>query len=63
MCGDSVDLLDAHYQVELDRERAPAEGEKLTRERRLLAFCDESCADAWLDETTTVADEVADANH
>ncbi len=49
-CGDDVDLLEAHYQVELDRERPRSEGEKLTHERRLLAFCDADCADAWLDE-------------
>lgn len=49
LCGDAVDLLGPHYQVELDRERTPGNGSKLTRERRLLSFCDEACATAWLD--------------
>ncbi|WP_336022008.1 hypothetical protein [Halobellus salinisoli] len=48
-CGGRVDLSEAHYQVQLDRERTPASGEKLTHERRLLAFCDADCADTWLD--------------
>lgn len=51
-CGDSVDLLEDHYQVELDRERTPGRSEKLTRERRLLAFCDAECADWWLGEAS-----------
>ncbi len=50
-CGERVDLRGPHHQVELDRERTPGAGSKLTRERRLLAFCDEACATAWLDET------------
>ena len=48
-CGDRVDLMEAHYQVELDRERTSGDAEKLTRERRLLAFCDADCAETWLD--------------
>ena len=48
-CGDAVDLRLAHYQVELDRERPGGRNTKLTHERRLLSFCDEVCADAWLD--------------
>jgi tRNA G26 N,N-dimethylase Trm1 len=48
-CGDAVDLRGPHYQVELDRERAAGTATKLTRERRLLSFCDEACANAWLD--------------
>ncbi|SFR69049.1 hypothetical protein [Halogeometricum limi] len=47
-CGATVELDGAHYQVELDRERPPNPSEKLTRERRLLSFCDESCADEWV---------------
>lgn len=47
-CGDAVDLRTPHHQVELDRERPAGEAVKLTRERRLLPFCDESCATAWL---------------
>ncbi|MDQ2053308.1 MULTISPECIES: hypothetical protein [Halobellus] len=49
-CGEPVELCGPHYQVELDRERAAAAGSKLTRERRLLSFCDESCATSWLDD-------------
>lgn len=49
-CGDAVDLRLPHYQVELDRERPAGEATKLTHERRLLSFCDESCASAWLDD-------------
>ena len=49
-CGDAVDRGSAHYQVELDRERSDVGGTKLTRERRLLSFCDERCANAWLDD-------------
>jgi len=49
-CGERVDLAGPHYQVELDRERTSGPGAKLTRERRLLSFCDESCAVSWLDE-------------
>jgi hypothetical protein len=48
-CGDAVDLRVPHYQVELDRERPVSAATKLTHERRLLAFCDQSCASAWLD--------------
>ncbi|RLM59580.1 hypothetical protein DVK02_02240 [Halobellus sp. Atlit-31R] len=48
-CGETVDLNGPHYQVELDRERAPGAGSKLTRERRLLSLCDETCATDWLD--------------
>lgn len=50
-CGATVDLDGAHHQVELDRERPPVSASpagKLTRERRLLSFCDETCADDWL---------------
>jgi hypothetical protein len=49
-CGDAVDRRLPHYQVELDRERSGAEATKRTRERRLLSFCDETCANAWLDD-------------
>lgn len=49
-CGDAVDLRFPHYQVELGRERPAIEGAKLTHERRLLSFCDESCTNAWLDD-------------
>jgi len=49
-CGDPVDLRTPHYQVELDRERPADVNTKLTHERRLLSFCDESCANAWLDD-------------
>ena len=49
-CGDGVDRRSAHYQVELDRERPGDRDTKLTHERRLLAFCDEACANAWLDD-------------
>jgi len=48
-CGETVDLRHPHYQVELDRERPAGEATKLTHERRLLSFCDDSCANAWLD--------------
>ena len=48
-CGEPVELCGPHYQVELDRARSHETAAKLTRERRLLAFCDESCATAWLD--------------
>ncbi|SFR71488.1 hypothetical protein SAMN04487947_3843 [Halogeometricum rufum] len=47
-CDATVELDDAHYQVELDRERPRTRREKLTRERRLLSFCDETCADEWV---------------
>ncbi|ADQ67136.1 hypothetical protein GL213_07810 [Halogeometricum borinquense] len=47
-CGASVELDSAHYQVELDRERPQNPSEKLTRERKLLSFCDEGCADDWV---------------
>jgi len=49
-CGDAVDLRGPHYQVELDRERPGSRGTKLTHERRLLSFCDEACANVWLDD-------------
>ena len=49
-CGGAVDRGSAHYQVELDRERSDVEATKLTHERRLLSFCDETCANAWLDD-------------
>ena len=49
-CGDAVDRGSAHYQVELDRERSDVETTKLTHERRLLSFCDETCANVWLDD-------------
>ena len=49
-CGAAVDLQGPFYQVELDRERSSDAGTKLTRERRLLSFCDESCANVWLDD-------------
>ncbi|WP_311171076.1 hypothetical protein [Halobellus ordinarius] len=52
-CGDDVDLRESHYQVELDRERTPGQEMKLTRERRLLSFCDEACATAWLDSAAS----------
>ncbi len=48
-CEESIYLMHGHCQVELDRERTPPPGSKLTRERRLLAFCDEECATLWLD--------------
>ncbi|ERG94774.1 hypothetical protein [Haloquadratum walsbyi] len=48
-CGESVDQMCGHCQVELDRKRTPPPGSKLTRERRLLAFCNEECATIWLD--------------
>jgi hypothetical protein len=48
-CGESVNLMHPHYQVELDRERNPKEGSKLTHERWLLAFCNQQCATEWLD--------------
>jgi len=49
-CGDAVDRGRPHYQVELDRERSGVDATKLTRERRLLSFCDDACANAWLDD-------------
>ena len=49
-CGDGVDRRSPHYQVELDRERATDGAGKLTHERRLLSFCDETCANTWLDD-------------
>jgi hypothetical protein len=49
-CGDDVDRGSPHYQVELDRERATNGALKLTHERRLLSFCDEACANIWLDD-------------
>ncbi|MFB6092787.1 MAG: hypothetical protein ABEK02_07235 [Haloquadratum sp.] len=49
-CGATVDLREPHYQVELDRPRAGSDDWKLTRERRLLSFCDEACALSWLDD-------------
>jgi hypothetical protein len=48
-CGELVDLHGSHYQIELDRPRTPGSATKITRERRLLSFCDETCATAWLD--------------
>lgn len=53
-CGDRVDLRRSHYQVELDRKRTAEAGSKLTRERRLLSFCDETCVTSWLDETRSL---------
>jgi hypothetical protein len=49
-CGDAVDRRTPHYQIDLDRERSAAATAKRTRERRLLSFCDEDCANAWLDD-------------
>lgn len=49
-CGDVVDLRVPHYQVELDRKRPTSGNVKLTHERRLLSFCDEACANVWLDD-------------
>jgi hypothetical protein len=49
-CGDAVDLRKPHVQVELDRKRITERDTKLTRERRLLSFCDQACATAWLDD-------------
>lgn len=48
-CGATVELDEPHYQAELDRERSPNRTEKLTRERRLLSFCDEACAADWVE--------------
>ncbi|MFC6825374.1 hypothetical protein [Halopelagius fulvigenes] len=50
-CGGTVNLDGDHYQVELGRDRRPEAGSKLTYERQLLSFCDESCATSWLDGT------------
>lgn len=58
-CGSTVNLDCDHYQAELGRDRHPDRGEKLTYERRLLSFCDESCATTWLDGT---AEDDADAD-
>lgn len=46
-CGAPVDMRGEHYQVFLDRD-VDRPG-KLSIERRRLVFCDESCADEWLE--------------